>query len=136
MRVKSVITGLVAAHLGITLWHGNAHQQLGITLPIEKNVFVYAVIVIAPIVASFLVWFHRDTLGVWLFFLSMLGSLFFGVYHHYVLISADNIQHLPAGSADVHAAFITSAGVLALAELGAVIYGAFCLGLLQPRQAA
>jgi hypothetical membrane protein len=130
--MKGTITGLVAVHLGITLWHGNAHQRLGVTLSPEQKLFVYGVIVIAPIVATLLLWLHRETTGAWLFFLSMLGALLFGVYHHYVLVSADNVHYLPAGSAGVRAAFVTSAGALALLELAAVIYGALCLRRFPP----
>lgn len=53
---KIVTSGLVAIHLAATLWHGSAHTQLAITLPPEKNIFVYIVILIAPIGAAGLVW--------------------------------------------------------------------------------
>lgn len=53
---KIVITGLVAIHLAATLWHGSAHTQLAIALPRQKTIFVYIVILIAPIVAAGLVW--------------------------------------------------------------------------------
>ncbi|MEK6405377.1 MAG: hypothetical protein AABN34_00295 [Acidobacteriota bacterium] len=125
---KIVITGLVVIHLAASLWHGGAHTQLAVTLSPEKNIFVYVVILIAPIVAAFLVWTRYLSAGLWLFFLSMLGSLLFGAYHHYVLVSPDNIGHLPDGSPESHAQFITSAAVIALLELASALYGAFCLG--------
>ena len=71
---------------------------------------------------------HCGPIGVWMFFLSMLGALLFGAYHHYVLISPDNIGHLPSGSPESHAAFIASAAVLTLLELASALSGAFCLG--------
>lgn len=126
--IKIVITGLVAIHLAASLWHGGAHTQLAITLSPEKNIFVYVVILIAPIVAAGLVWTRYISAGLWVFFLSMLGSLLFGAYHHYVLVSPDNIGHLPDGSPESHARFITSAAVIALLELASALYGAFCLG--------
>ncbi len=58
---------------------------------------------------------------------SVLGALLFGAYHHYVLISPDNIGHLPSGSPESHAAFIASAAVLTLLELASALSGAFCL---------
>jgi hypothetical protein len=58
----------------------------------------------------------------------MLGSFLFGAYHHYLLVSPDNIGHLPAGSPEAHSQFITSAAVIALIELAAALYGAYCLG--------
>ncbi len=122
------IAFLVAAHLIVILWHGNAHTELSIVLPLGKNAFVLVVILIAPLVAAAFVWTSNALVGLWMFFLSMLGSLLFGAYHHYILVSPDNIGHLPQGSAGAHSTFIASAAVLALLELAATLYGAFCLG--------
>lgn len=128
---RIVITALVAFHLAASLWHGSAHSQLSISLPPEKSFFVYTVILIAPIVAALLVWTRYVSIGLWVFFLSMLGAFLFGAYHHYVLVSPDNIGYLPAGSLESHSKFITSAGVIALLELASALYGAFCVGLHQ-----
>jgi hypothetical protein len=125
---RIVITGLVAIHLAASLWHGGVHDQLAIGLPPEKTVFVYVVILIAPILAAGLAWTRYVFVGLWMLFLSMLGALLFGAYHHYVLVSPDNIGHLPAGSPEVHSQFITSAAVIALLELAAALYAAYCLG--------
>ena len=125
---RIAISVLVAVHLAVSLWHGNAHTELAIALPPLKNAFVILVIVVAPVVAASLMWTRYVSVGVWTFFLSMLGALLFGAYHHYILVSPDNIGHLPHGSADAHATFIASATWLALLELAAALYGAFCLG--------
>lgn len=125
---KMVVTGLVVIHLVASFWHGAAHTRLAIGLPIEKTIFVYVVILIAPIVAAALVWTRYSSIGLWIFVLSMLGALFFGAYHHYVMVSPDNIGHLPSGSPESHSQFITSAAVIALLELASTLYGAFCLG--------
>lgn len=63
-------------------------------------------------------------------FLSMLGAMLFGAYHHFILVSPDNIGHLPHGSPDAQATFILSAAALALLELASALYGAFRLGSL------
>src|SRR5882762_8378595 len=47
---RIVISALVILHLTASVWHGGAHAQLAVTLPPEKNIFVYVVILIAPIV--------------------------------------------------------------------------------------
>ena len=127
---KIAIAVLVAIHLAVALWHGNAHTALAIALPPEKNAFVFIVILIAPLVAASLGWTRYVLVGVWMFLLSMLGALLFGAYHHYVLVSPDNIGHLPHGSADAQSTFIASAATLALLELASALYGAFCLGSL------
>jgi hypothetical protein len=129
MRVT--ITGIVAIHLIVTLWHGRAHQLLAVKLPPEKNAFVLIVIVLAPVVSAILVWTRHVGAGVWIFFLSMLASFLFGAYHHCLLVSDDHIQHLPSGSVNAQSAFIASAAALALLELASTLYGAFCLGRMR-----
>ena len=77
-----VITGLVIVHLAALLWHGSAHSNLGIELSTKQTLFIYVVIIIAPVVAAILVWTRYVSLGLWMFFLSMLGSFLFGAYQH------------------------------------------------------
>lgn len=130
---RIAITALVVAHLAATLWHGDAHRRLAIELPPEKTIFVLVVILIAPIVAAGLVWTRYLSMGLWVFVLSMLGALLFGAYHHYVLVSPDNIGHLPVNNPESHPQFIASAAVIALLELASALYGAFCLGSQRAR---
>ena len=125
---KIVITAAVVVHLIASLWHGSAHTQLGIELSTQQTLFVYVVIIIAPVIAGISVWTRYVSIGLWLFFLAMLGSFLFGVYHHYVLVSPDNVSHLPPGSSQAHSHFVTSAGVIAFIELASTLYGAFCVG--------
>jgi GrpB-like predicted nucleotidyltransferase (UPF0157 family) len=127
---RIAIAVLVAVHFAVAVWHGNAHTVLAIALPPEKNAFVYVVIVIAPVVAAALTWTRYALVGVWTFFLSMLGALLFGAYHHFIMISPDNIGHLPHGTADAQSTFIVTAVALALLELASALHGAFCLGLV------
>jgi hypothetical protein len=126
-RRKTAITLLAALHLVVTFWHGRAHQVLSVTLPPEKNAFVFIVIIVAPLVGAALVWTRLGSVGVWIFFLSMCASFLFGVYHHYLVVSNDHIHHLPAGNADVQSAFVASAAALAVLEVIATVYSAFCL---------
>jgi uncharacterized membrane protein (Fun14 family) len=125
---RILITSLVIVHLAASVWHGDAHTRLAIALSPEKNIFVFTVILIAPLVALILVWTRYSTIGLWVLGLSMVGALLFGAYHHYVFVSPDNIGHLPEGSAEAHTQFISSAAVIALLELAAALYAAFCLG--------
>jgi NADPH:quinone reductase-like Zn-dependent oxidoreductase len=125
---KILIAGLVMVHLAASLWHGGAHTQLAIALPPGKNAFVFVVILIAPVVAAGLVWTRYISIGLWVFFLSMVGAFLFGAYHHYVLVSPDNIAHLPGGSPESHAQFVARAGVIALLELASALVAAFALG--------
>ena len=125
---RSVITALVAVHLAANFWHSGAHTELSVDLSPVQLTFVIIVILLAPIAAGVLVWTRWMTIGLWLLVLSMAAALLFGVYHHYILVSPDNIAHLPDGPHEAHAGFIDSAASLALLELTAALYGAFCLG--------
>ena len=126
--MKPVIAALAAMHLAVTLWHSGAHSELAIGLPPLKLFYAYAVIVIAPPVGAALLYTRFARPGLWLFTAAMLGSLLFATYHHYILVSPDNIAHLPEGTDAAHARFIESAGLSALLELGSALYGAFALG--------
>ncbi len=126
---RIAITFFVVIHLAATLWHGDAHTKLAIGLSPAKTIFVYIVILTAPIVAAGLVWTRYVSAGLWVFVLSMLGALLFGAYHHYVMVSPDNISHLPVGNPEFHSQFISSAAAIALLELASALCGAFCLGL-------
>ena len=129
--MKVAITVLAAIHLIVSFWHGRAHQLLAVTLPPEKNAFVFIVIVLAPVAGALLVWTRYVRAGVRVFFLSMFCSFLFGAYHHYIMVSNDHIQHLPGGPSDVQSAFIASAALLAVLELLSTVYSAFCLGRLR-----
>ena len=52
----------------------------------------------------------------------------FGVYHHYILVSPDNIAHLPTGPPGAATQFIDSAAPIAVIELGSALLGFFGLG--------
>ena len=60
---RIVVTGLVIVHLAASLWHGNAHTHLGIELSSEQTLFIYIVIIIAPILAATLVWTRYVSMG-------------------------------------------------------------------------
>jgi hypothetical protein len=125
---KTVIGALVAIHLAANVWHGGAHRELVIDPSSSQLAFIVVVILMAPVVSGVLVWTRFVTPGLWMLLLSMLGALLFGVYHHYILISPDNIAHLPDGSHEAHERFASSAATLAVLELAGAVYGAFCLG--------
>jgi hypothetical protein len=133
-RLTRVTIGVLAAvHLAVTLWHSGAHSELGIGLPPLKLAYAYAVIVIAPPVAAAMLWSRFATAGLWLFTLAMVGSLIFATYHHYILVSPDNIAHLPEGTEEAHVRFVVSAGWSALLELAGALLGAYSLGRARGR---
>jgi sec-independent protein translocase protein TatC len=130
---RVAVSTLAAVHLAATIWHGSAHSVLAVTLPPAKNLFVLVVIVILPVLAAALAWTRWIKPAVWLFALSMLAALAFGVYHHYLVVSPDHVAHLPAGSPAAQSRFIWSAGTIAVLEALATLYGALRLRWLGTR---
>jgi hypothetical protein len=89
---------VVLAHAAVLLGHDLAHQELGVGLNTWQTAYAYSVIVPAPIIAMLMLRRHpREAYA--LLFVSMLGALLFGAYHHYLAISPDHVDHLPPGDA-------------------------------------
>lgn len=92
------MTIVALAHLVVNLLHGHAHTSLGVGLSSWQQVYVLVVILLAPLLALVLVFTRYARAGLWLLLGSMLGSLIFGFMHHYIIISPDNVAHLPPGA--------------------------------------
>ncbi len=131
--IRVLISFVVALHLLGNLWHGDAHTNLGIALPGLKMAFVVVVILIAPILGAALTWTRYSIIGCWIVGVSMVGSVLFSVYHHYVLISIDNVEHLPAGTPEEHVHFSNSAEFIALIALAGALLSFYAAGKLPAR---
>ncbi len=118
-RIAATVT--LAAHAVVAVVHDLAHRDLGIELTAAQTTYINLVIVAAPIVAVILVWTRFRWAGAILFAVAMAGSLLFGLYHHYVLVSPDHVSHLPDG--DLQSAFRITASLLALLEALGVAVG-------------
>jgi len=119
---------IVFAHLAGNVWHGDAHTVLEIALPETKTVFVMLVILAAPLLGLALLWFRQQLLGYLVVALSLLGSVLFSVYHHYVMVSIDNVDYLPQGSIADHTHFIDSAEFIALSAIVGTILAFYAAG--------
>ncbi len=120
-RNAAIATALVLIHLVIAVLHGQAHKSLGVDLAPWQWSYVYIVITAMPLVAMMLYWTPLPALGGLFLFVSMTGSLVFGVYYHFVEISPDNVNHLPEGHAQ--GMFIATAILLAITEAAAAAFG-------------
>ena len=90
-------TGVVLGHALVATAHGSAHAHLGVSLTLGQKVFVLTVITLAPLVSMVLLWTPMRRPAAALLFLSMAGSLIFGVAYHFVIVSNDHVLHLPPG---------------------------------------
>ena len=118
---RLTLTVLAAIHLTVVLWHGAAHSDLAVALSRLQTLFVFCVILIAPVLATLLLWTPLKDFAIWVYAISMLASLLFGVYYHYVSVSPDNVHYLPAGAHAAHRQFVNSAGAVAVIELIATV---------------
>jgi len=121
MSPRALGIAIVLLHALVLALHDRAHRALPVPLSDAQTLFAYTVIVLAPLVAGFLLWRGRLATGGALLAASMLGSLVFGVVNHYVLESADHVSAIPA--TDWGRTFVTSAHAMALVEAAGVVAG-------------
>jgi hypothetical protein len=118
----------VFAHIAVMLPHGAAHNGVAALLPFFANAYVALVIVLAPLVA---LWLLRGGLlhaGALLLFASMLGALLFGIAYHYLIPGSDHVAHVPAGPWQLP--FQITAALLIATEAGGTVVGAWMLYIL------
>lgn len=91
-------TAAVIVHIIVNILHTLAHVLIPVPVTPSQAVFLITVVVTAPLVAMVLLWtpFHR--MGAVLLLVSILGSLIFGVYNHFIAISPDHISQIPPGN--------------------------------------
>jgi hypothetical protein len=130
----ALVTIIVLVHHGIAYHHGNQHIILAIEMAAWQTAFINGVILILPLLGAILLWTAWQRVGAIAVVLGMVGALFFGIVHHYMLTSPDHITHLPTAEAHVHAAFIWSAGAIAMLEGLAAVAAAFLLGVRKPQE--
>jgi len=116
------LTATVLAHLVVSIVHGVAHTQAHVPLSVAANLFVYIVILAAPLIGLALTWRSRR-LGSWMIGLAMAGSLVFGVLNHFLLASPDHVAHVDP---EWRPLFTVTAVLLAVTEaLGAGLAAKF-----------
>ncbi|MGH9970974.1 MAG: hypothetical protein ACREBG_24725 [Pyrinomonadaceae bacterium] len=105
---------IVALNFLINVVHSAAHSALHIFLPaLWQNAYILLVIVALPIVSGILLW-RRARGGFFLLLLSMMGSLIFGAYYHFIAPGPDNVGSL--GQHSWAFPFQVSAALLAVTE--------------------
>jgi hypothetical protein len=82
--------GVVVLHVVINFVHGFAHTSLFIAMSLLQNVYIFLVILAGPIFAAAFLR-KNPRVGYGVLAVSMLGSLVFGVYYHFIAISSDNV---------------------------------------------
>jgi len=119
-RAAKYTTAIVVAHLLVSVVHGVAHRELHIGLSPSASVFVVAVVLILPLIAMALVCAGQRRPGLVLLSLSMLASLLFGLYHHFLVVSPDHVHSQPASPWGIMFIF-TAYGLLITEAIGAFV---------------
>src|SRR6478609_8096377 len=104
---------VVLAHLAVTVLHGRAHTGAVVPVSAVASLFIFSVIVVAPLVGTVMLWFFSIEGGAWLLALSLAASLIFGVVNHFILESPDHVARI---ASDWKGLFTVTAVLLALTE--------------------
>ncbi|KAI9130337.1 hypothetical protein [Acaryochloris sp. CCMEE 5410] len=95
------ITRVVIAHTLISALHGLAHLLIPVPISVLQALFIAGVISALQIVAVLLVWRQQVKWASTVLLVSMAGSLLFGLYNHFVVISPDHFFQMPPTSLGV-----------------------------------
>ena len=91
--LKLTALAVVAFHFVIVVLHSIAHQILPVQATPAQLAFIVPVIIVAPIVAGFML-LKFETAGMLLLAASMLGSFVFGLYYHFIADTIDHVAHV------------------------------------------
>jgi hypothetical protein len=94
MKIARYGTAIVVLHAIANGLHGLAHVEIPVALSLFQSLFVGIVIALIPIMAVALLWTKFYRIGSWLLLGSMAGSLLFGIYNHFVVISPDHVSQI------------------------------------------
>jgi hypothetical protein len=94
MKIARYGTAIVVFHAIANGVHGLAHIEIPIPLSVLQSLFVGIVIFLTPLIAAVLLWTQFYRIGNWLLLGSIAGSLFFGIYNHYIVISPDHVSQI------------------------------------------
>lgn len=117
-------TAIVAVRAVPLVMHSAAHVHLGIIPPsLVTNAYIALVLFLGPLLAAVLLWTRSDRLGAWLLFWSMLGSLVFELYNHYLVMSSDHVSQIPDNFwGHVFKATAAATAILEAAGCGLAVY--------------
>ena len=113
-KMRNNGTLIVLVHIAALSGHGSSHVHLTIGVDTWQSMFIAIVIFAAPLFAMILLWMRFKRAGVYLLGVSMVGSLIFAVYYHFVVAGADNAFGMGLGVWST--IFRTTAGLLAAIE--------------------
>ena len=121
--LKLSAVALVAIHFIVVVLHSIAHDKLPVKATQAQLAFIVPVIVVAPLVAA-LVLVKFEKAGMVLLTISMLGSLIFGIYYHFIADTIDHVAHVAHREPLFWShMFVATSCLLAITEAAAAVVG-------------
>lgn len=125
--LKRIALALVAIHFVVVVLHSIAHQSLAVNASPAQLAFIFPVIIVAPVVAGLML-LKFEKFGAVLLAASMIGSLVFGIYYHFIAETIDHVAHV--AQLEPHRwsqMFVTTSYLLAISEMLGAIVGVIVL---------
>ena len=125
--LKKIALAVVGLHFVVVVLHSIAHQSLSVNASPAQLAFIFPVIIVAPVVAGFMLPKFEKS-GTVLLTASMLGSFVFGVYYHLIADTIDHVAHV--AQLEPHRwsqMFVATSYLLAISELLGAIVGLMLL---------
>jgi hypothetical protein len=94
MKTAQYGTAIAVLHAIANGLHGFAHVEIPVPLSLLQGLFISIVIFLIPIIAVVLLWTQFYRIGSWLLISSLAGSLLFGIYNHFIVISPDHVSQV------------------------------------------
>jgi hypothetical protein len=125
MTKGRALASVVLVHFAINVAHGRAHAGAVVPLSPLGMLFVYSVILAAPLVGLGL-WRWRPRLGGWIVAASMAGALVFGLINHFLIDGTDHVAHV---AAEWRQLFGVTAALLVVCEAAGAVIGVWAADL-------
>jgi hypothetical protein len=119
MTKGRALASVVLLHFAINVAHGRAHAGAVVPLSPLGTLFVYVVVLSAPLIGLG-TWRWRPRLGGWIVALSMGGALVFGLINHFIVGGSDHVSHV---AADWRLLFGVTAALLVMCEAAGTAIG-------------
>jgi hypothetical protein len=91
MKISALV--IVAIHFVVVVLHSHAHTVLTVEATSAQLAFIVPVIIVVPVVAVIML-LKFEKPGMILLTASMLGSLVFGIYYHFIADTIDHVAHV------------------------------------------
>ncbi|HWF89988.1 MAG TPA: hypothetical protein VN659_14180 [Pyrinomonadaceae bacterium] len=91
--MKITALTVIGIHFVVVVLHSIAHNVLPVEATPAQLAFILPVIIVAPLVAGVIL-IKFEKAGMILLAATMLGSLIFGIYYHFIADTIDHVAHV------------------------------------------